>query len=215
MGFGTDGVTKVQWKSGKNGRKYQLMIRFNYKELATGSTDTVFKKLDWLFPSIRTENLAGDELMEMSYSNPYFYDLIKSKILVKPGIQRFFGKKGASDVDYGVIEFIFSVASDEFSTYLDVYEPSTGLVQEKPDYTNITADGTARGLGLFSPSLILMHASDQPMARQQLLPLEVHLLTPTHGILYLLKRLQLSLILLQVLTLLLQPMLWDVLILQV
>lgn len=150
MGFATEGTTKVQWKTGKNGRKYQLMIRFNYKDLLTNG-DTLFKSVDWLFPSYRSTFLDGNEEMEMTYSNPYFYDLIRAQIPVDPNVvKRFIGKKGHSEFDFGAFEFIFSVASDEFSTFLDVYQPSTGLIQEKPDYTNIIGDGDAKGLGIFS-----------------------------------------------------------------
>ncbi|MHC1706204.1 MAG: hypothetical protein AB9842_01645 [Bacteroidales bacterium] len=150
MGFSTEGTSKVRWKTGKNGRRYQLMIKFNYKEVPISGGDTVFKSVDWLFPSTKSSYLDGNEEIEMSYSNPYFYDLIRSKIIADAGVQRFIGKKGSSEYDFGAIEFIFSVASDEFSTFLDVYEPSTGIVQEKPDFTNIISENEAKGLGIFS-----------------------------------------------------------------
>ncbi|MCX6271121.1 MAG: hypothetical protein NTU44_07875 [Bacteroidetes bacterium] len=144
--FSLEGVSAVEWNSAKNGRRYQLMIRFNYKELpVSGGNDTVFKSVDWLFPSYKSTNINGGEEMRLTYSNPFFYELIKSKITANPNLKRFVGKKGHSETDFGAIEFIFSVASDELSTYLDVYEPSNGLIQEKPDYTNIE-----NGLGIFS-----------------------------------------------------------------
>jgi hypothetical protein len=150
MGFSTEGTGKVRWKTAKNGRRYQLMIRFNYKEVPVSGGDTAYKSVDWLFPSYKSAYLEGNEEMEMPYSNPYFYDLLRSKITANPDVNRFIGKKGHSELDFGAIEFIFSVASDELSTFLDVYEPSTGIVQEKPEYTNLSSVNDSKVLGIFS-----------------------------------------------------------------
>ena len=43
------------------------------------------------------------------------------------------------------MDFIIAVAADELNTYMEVNEPSNSIVQERPDYTNIT-----NGIGLFS-----------------------------------------------------------------
>ncbi|HRY32877.1 MAG TPA: hypothetical protein P5531_07905 [Bacteroidales bacterium] len=151
--FSEEGSTAVEWRTGKNGRRYQLMIRFNYKELPlSGGTDTVFKSMDWLFPAYKSTTLNGNEEMNLSYSNPFFYDLVKARIPADPQLRRFFGKKGYGENDSWVVEFFFSVASDEFSTYLDVFEPSTGIIQEKPQFTNLSSipEGSAEVLGIFS-----------------------------------------------------------------
>lgn len=147
IAFSTEGSVKVIWKSGKNGRRYQLMIRFNYKEVPVSGGDTTYHSVDWLFPTYKASSLNGGEEMTLYYSNPMFYDMLRSQIPVDPNVKRYIGLKGHSEFDFGAVQFIFSVAADEFSTYLDVYEPSTGVVQEKPDYTNIQGDDA---LGIFS-----------------------------------------------------------------
>ena len=43
------------------------------------------------------------------------------------------------------IKFYLSVAGDELNTYLEVNEPATGIIQEKPEYTNVI-----NGIGIFS-----------------------------------------------------------------
>jgi hypothetical protein len=43
------------------------------------------------------------------------------------------------------VEYIFSVASDDLNTYMEVTEPSNTVVQERPAFTNIT-----NGIGLFA-----------------------------------------------------------------
>jgi len=144
----------VEWKSSKNGKKHQLMIRFNYKEISkSGGTDTSFHSIDWLFSPLSSISINGDEPMGLQYVNAYFFDLLQQQIPIDNNLNRFIGKKGYSSVDFGAVEFIFSVATDEFSTYLDVAAPSTSVIQEKPDYTNITnAEGviTNDATGIFA-----------------------------------------------------------------
>ena len=43
------------------------------------------------------------------------------------------------------VEYIFTVASEELSNYIEVTNPSNTIVQEKPIYTNIS-----NGIGIFS-----------------------------------------------------------------
>jgi hypothetical protein len=48
----------------------------------------------------------------------------------------------------GSLDFIFTVAANEFYTYIEVNKPPTGVNQSIPQYTNV--DG---GLGIFSSRL--------------------------------------------------------------
>ena len=144
----------VEWKSSKNGKKHQLMIRFNYKEISkSGGTDTAYHYIDWLFAPLSSMSVIGNEPMGLQYVNSYFFDLLSQKIPIDNSVNRYVGKKGYSAVDFGAVEFVFSVAADEFSTYLDVSAPSTSVVQEKPDFTNITNGSgvvTDDATGIFS-----------------------------------------------------------------
>lgn len=126
---------RAKFKTGKNGRLYEARIRFNYKELETGNPDTAFKSFDWVLTTIKSTELTGGELLEITYSNKYFFTLLEKNLVKDPKFSRFAGKT----------DFIVSAAADEFSTYMDVASPSNSLIQEKPDYTNIT-----NGIGLFS-----------------------------------------------------------------
>lgn len=144
----------VEWQSSKNGKKHQLLIRFNYKEISkSGGTDTVYHSFDWLFAPLSSNSTIGNESMGLQYINSYFFDLATQKIPVDNSMNRYIGKKGYGADDIGAVEFIFSVAADEFSTYLDVSAPSTSVVQEKPDFTNITNSNgviTNDATGIFS-----------------------------------------------------------------
>jgi hypothetical protein len=43
------------------------------------------------------------------------------------------------------VDIIIIAAADELNTFINVNRPSTGIIQEKPEYTNIQ-----NGLGIFS-----------------------------------------------------------------
>jgi len=48
------------------------------------------------------------------------------------------------------LDFIVDVAGEEFNTYMEVNAPSTGIVQEKPEYTNVKNDKGEDEIGIFS-----------------------------------------------------------------
>ncbi len=127
--------SRAKWKTGKNGRMYEARLRFKYKELTAGNPDTVYKSFDWVLSTAKSTELTGGEVLEITYSNKYFYTLLEQNMTKNPQISRFADRA----------EIIVSSAADEFSTYLDVSSPSNSLIQEKPDFTNIT-----NGIGLFS-----------------------------------------------------------------
>jgi hypothetical protein len=43
------------------------------------------------------------------------------------------------------VDFVLTIANEELSTYLEVNAPVTGVIQERPAYTNING-----GIGLFA-----------------------------------------------------------------
>ena len=45
----------------------------------------------------------------------------------------------------GKIDLLLTSGADDLSRFIDINKPSTGLIQERPAYTNVT-----EGLGIFS-----------------------------------------------------------------
>ena len=129
---------QVKWYSAKNGKLYQVTVRFNYWEKKVGANDSIKKSVDWYIGSVKSESVEGGELMFTEYYGSSFFQYLGSKISHSPPdtIRR---------VAAPNVEFIFSVAADDFNTYMEVSAPSTGVNEEKPEYTNIT-----NGTGLFS-----------------------------------------------------------------
>jgi len=137
----------VMWNSAYNGKRYQVIIRFNYWEKNILTGDSIQKYVDWDIGSYNSESIDGGEQMSTSYYGNSFFQYLKNKIGSAPNIVR--------HVAVPNVDFIFSVAANEFSTYMDVNAPTTGVLQEKPEYTNI-----GNGIGLFSSR----YTKDRPLA---------------------------------------------------
>jgi len=133
---------KIEWNSAANGRLYQPVIQFYYKETSLPNTaDTILRFFEWIFPAVNSKSLVGGEKMIIEFSSEEFYRLCEEKVPYPDASVE--NNVNIRIADYFNLKFV--VAGDEFSTYLDVNSPTTGLLLEKPTYTNIE-----NGLGVFS-----------------------------------------------------------------
>lgn len=129
---------KVKFSSAKYGRIYEIKIRLNYWEKNNDTNDSTFKHIDWSIGTLTSNGINGGEAMETSYNGASFFSFLGDNIRpVGPNIKRYLGTPN--------VEFIFSVAGEELATYIEVSKPSTGISQEKPEYSNIK-----NGIGIFS-----------------------------------------------------------------
>jgi hypothetical protein len=118
-------------------RLYQVIIRLHYTD--STSAGNVAKTLDWKLGQKTTEKLDGGEELDFGFKGEDYMKFIGSSLSDYSGL---YNRKA------GNVEIIVVSAADELSTYIDVNKPSTGIIQEKPEYTNIT-----NGLGLLSARL--------------------------------------------------------------
>lgn len=131
---------KFAWRNAENGKRYQFSFVFNYKELGL-SGDTTYRTLEWIFPDKTTENTDGTGESDIAYLNEDFYKLCENKIPYSTSAtEEAVIKRFASICDLKV-----TAIGDEFNTYLEANGPTTGVLMEKPNYSNIT-----NGLGLLS-----------------------------------------------------------------
>ncbi len=134
ISFESDKV--VEFKSIKNARTYQLNLRFHYMEQVVNDTNTrAYKYVDWIFPTYTSLSLTGGESMGVPYIGEEFYTNLMNNIPAAGNLERY----------YGEIELILSTADDTFNTYLEVNQPSSSLVIDRPEYTNIE-----NGYGIFA-----------------------------------------------------------------
>lgn len=118
------------------------MIRFNYWEKNINTpNDSTMLHVDWNLGSYTAVSIQGNEEMTTSYSGNAFFSFLKDNIPHYTNDNDIYVRhKGNPNV-----EFIFTVAADEFYTYMEVNKPASGIVTEKPEYTNIS-----NGIGIFS-----------------------------------------------------------------
>ena len=128
---------QVKWNPAKNGKRYQLMVRFYYLEYLTSDPlNKQMKSIDWIvFNNLKTLDGQSTLPYDLYLSGDGFYSAVGGSIKIDPELTRV-----AHHCD-----FVFSVAASSLNTYMEVTEPSLSIVQEKPAYTNIL-----NGIGLFS-----------------------------------------------------------------
>lgn len=130
----------ITWYSAVNGRRYEILLRFNFYEKFYDKPDTLSRSVEMRFPTRRSEDINGGDEMEVKLANDDFYINLQNMIPYDAA------KEDNVDIRIpGKIEILFSVAAEEFNLYMEVNEPSNSIVQDRPEYTNIE-----NGLGLFS-----------------------------------------------------------------
>ena len=125
---------KVKWFTALGGKIYNLVIRIHYLE------QSIPKYLDWSFGNVESLDTLGQlatvpEELEQDISRDEFYQYIATFLSPMPPGSRHFDS----------LDFIWTVGSQDLDTYIQVYQPSIGIVQEKPQFTNLTG-----GIGIFS-----------------------------------------------------------------
>jgi len=128
----------VEWPTAKNARLYQMIIRFNYVDSTITGNDTTY--LDWVFPTKKTNGLNGGELMGYDFRGQDFLQYIGNKMCNSCTQPSDLIARRALKT-----EILMYSAADDLSTFIDVNKPSTGIIQTKPEFTNIS-----NGLGIFS-----------------------------------------------------------------
>ena len=115
--------TVVTWgNSNDNGVQYQIDLIFNYQE------NNIDKDLIYT-----TSVLEGTS--QFAFEGEKFFNFLKKELVKDPLIERKF-------ID---IDLVMTVGSEDLKTYRIINEEITGIVQERPQFTNVN-----NGIGLFS-----------------------------------------------------------------
>jgi len=135
INFASTVATQIEWNSARGGRRYEVNLKFYYKELRPGNPDTVFKVLNWNLGMRKSQTLDGGEGMSVSYLGEEFYTRLGQELDDVLNVRRWADE----------VVLTISAGGEELSTFIDVNAPSNSIVQEIPQYTNI-----ANGYGIFS-----------------------------------------------------------------
>ena len=115
--------TVVTWgNSIDNGVQYQIELIFNYNE------NDIAKNLIYTSSVLEETNI-------FEFEGEKFFNFLKNELVNDPLIERKFLS----------IDLIMTVGSEDLKTYRIINEEITGIVQERPQFTNVN-----NGIGLFS-----------------------------------------------------------------
>lgn len=122
---------------------------FNYTEFYTNTSDSVDKSIRISMGEQLASNINGN-ILSFTITGNDLFSAIESQV---PAVTANILKR---KINSATVEFI--LAGNELSTYMTVNDPSVGVSQNKPDFTNIE-----NGLGLFSSRTILKKSSTSPI----------------------------------------------------
>ncbi len=126
----------MAWNAADYARLYQVTLRLNYVDSTTTGGNSAVKSVDYVLPIIHVDNINSTEYLEQRMKGKDFFQFIGNFLTDYSGLE----KRTAVNV-----QLMLASGSDQLSIFIDVNKPSTGIIQEKPEYTNIT-----NGLGLFT-----------------------------------------------------------------
>ena len=131
----------VYYREGRFVKTYDMIIRFWYKETQKSDTSIkTIKSFDWnIFKNKPTKTINGYETQLFAISGSVFYEILNANIKPDADLKR---EALYCDVEY-------YGAGEDLYTFIQVNQPSIGIIQKKPEYSNII-----NGLGIFSSRYI-------------------------------------------------------------
>jgi len=118
----------ITWDdSNDNGKIYQLDLIFNYTEIMNGVYTE--KSLRYSLP------LIDDTESKMKIEGNSFFNFLALNLDKNQSVIRYFNG----------IDMLMTVGSEDLETYINVNKPITGILQERPQFSNMN-----NGIGLFS-----------------------------------------------------------------
>lgn len=132
-----NGAIAITYVEGPYVKSYDLVVRFRYQEFkkddpAQSKVDSV----DWVvFKGKETSRITGYAEKSVVVYGKTFYQLLAASLQADTSLAR-------RPLD---MAFIFYGATEDLYTYINVNKPSIGIVQKKPEFSNITD-----GLGVFA-----------------------------------------------------------------
>lgn len=130
----------VDFSTSENGRKFDTWIQFRFDEYT--ATDTTKKVIKWKIASHTAISTSGGENVDAVISGEGFFSQVQKQVPIDAAVLKRVPR---------AVDIIIVGANEDLATYMDVNAPSTGLIQEKPSFTNLTDDGADPStIGIFA-----------------------------------------------------------------
>jgi hypothetical protein len=140
----------IRWTPIDNAEIYDLTLRFYYTEklysddALTQLISSTEKFIDWKIGTFNADNIdINSGYYNLTFNAEPFFSFLGNNLIADTRIRREAGRY--YDGKTRAFELRMGLANDELKTWINVNNPVTGIIQERPSYTNIVG-----GLGLFA-----------------------------------------------------------------
>jgi len=128
-----------KWELPGNSGRNEFELIFRFREVDNATLDTINRAIT-ISKTVINPSSSQQEII-YKILNREFYEACLNKIPYPDADQ----EERVKTRLHGFLDVVISVAAPELTNFINVYEPSMTIVQEKPVYTNIE-----NGMGIFS-----------------------------------------------------------------
>ena len=132
--FNTYANQTIKWTSSVNGKRYELSYRFNWGDVV--GTDTIPRSFTRSIGTYVANGIGGGEALEAPFQGEAFFETVGQLAGDNPN---------ATSRIFRGVDMIWAVAGPDLHLYLQLNSPISGLVEDRPTYTNVD-----NGYGLFT-----------------------------------------------------------------
>lgn len=158
LGFASVGSTIVQyptynfrWSSTPGASRYDAVLVVHYVEnywaddFHTELDSTKHRSMEIFIGTVEPNDDEGSQILTKEFPGSSLYSNLSSRLESNNRITRELGIWDEDTQISRAFDFVLMVANDQLATYLEINAPVTGIIQERPEYTNING-----GLGLWA-----------------------------------------------------------------
>ena len=151
-GFNYTSEVAIRWNAATNASVYDARLRFNYTELVYENADwssapisSTPKFLDYYLGSISSSDITSGQLLKLTFDGEAFFSFLQNSLVADQRIRRVIGTYDTQQQRTECFDVLLTLGNEDLKSYIEVNSPSTGVVQERPIYTNVS-----NGIGLFA-----------------------------------------------------------------
>ena len=130
----------LRWTTAERGQRYELMLRLHYTEVYNDLSEQE-KYLEWNLGRQISVSSSGGEEMFKDVSGGSFFNFVETQLQNYENEDQVMKRVLGMDA----IEIILTAGNEDLNTYMQVNEPVTGIVTERPIFTNVN-----NGIGIFA-----------------------------------------------------------------
>jgi hypothetical protein len=151
-GFNYTSEVAIRWNAATNANVYDARLRFHFTEMVyenanwSGTPLSVTPKfLDYYLGSISDDEITNGQLLKMTFDGRAFFSFLQNNLIADQRIRRIIGNYDTQQQRTECFDVMLTMGNNDLKSYIEVNSPSTGVVQERPIYTNVS-----NGIGLFA-----------------------------------------------------------------